>query len=313
MYLLKLYGRRIIIYDMKNHKLTDLVGNTPLVKMDFLDIPNTNILVKMELLNRTGSAKDRMALYMLNKAERQGKIRKGATIVEATTGNTGIAFSALAAERGYKMIAVMPEGQSEERIQMIKMFGAELVLTPFDEGPAGAIKRRDEMAKEMENVFVPDQFANPDNIEEHVMTTARELVEQTGGKIDYVIHGIGTGGTIMGVAKVFKRVYPHVKIVALEPEESAVMSGGKPGEHNIQGIGEGFIPPLVDMSLIDEVVAVSTEDAIETSRSIAKTHGILAGFSSGANIAGIRKLTKNDGKTFVTFFCDRGERYLSIK
>lgn len=298
---------------MKYQKLTDLIGNTPLISMDFEDIPNTSILVKMELYNITGSAKDRMAFYMLNKAERQGKIKKGATIVEATTGNTGIAFSSLAAQRGYKMIAVMPEGQSEERIQMIKAFGAELVLTPFAEGPAGAIKKRDEMAKEMDNVFVPDQFANPDNIEEHVMTTAQEIINQTGGNIDYILHGIGTGGTLMGVAKVFKRRYPQVKMIALEPEESAVMSGGKPGEHNIQGIGEGFIPPLVDMSLVDEVVTVSTEDAIETARMIAKTKGILVGFSSGANIAGIRKLSKHDGKTFLTFFCDRGERYLSIK
>ncbi len=298
---------------MKYQKLTDLIGNTPLISMDFEDIPNTTILVKMELYNITGSAKDRMAYYMLNKAERQGKIKPGATIVEATTGNTGIAFSSLAAQRGYKMIAVMPEGQSEERIQMIKAFGAELVLTPFAEGPAGAIKKRDEMAKEMENVFVPDQFANPDNIEEHVMTTANEIIAQTEGKVDYILHGIGTGGTLMGVAKVFKRRYPQVKMIALEPEESAVMSGGKPGEHNIQGIGEGFIPPLVDMSLVDEVVTVSTQDAINTAHEIAKTKGILVGFSSGANIAAIRKLSKHDGKTFLTFFCDRGERYLSIK
>ncbi len=298
---------------MKYPKLTDLVGNTPIISMEFDDIPNTTILAKMELYNITGSAKDRMAYYMLNKAERLGKIKKGATIVEATTGNTGIAFSSLAAQRGYKMIAVMPEGQSEERVQMIRAFGAEVVLTPFEEGPAGAIKRRDEMAKDMENVFVPDQFANPDNIEEHVLTTAPEIIAQTGGKIDYILHGIGTGGTLMGVAKVFKRRYPHVKMIALEPEESAVMSGGKPGEHNIQGIGEGFIPPLVDMSLIDEVVTVSTKDAIDTARQIATTKGILVGFSSGANIAAIRKLSKHDGKTFLTFFCDRGERYLSIK
>lgn len=298
---------------MKYEKLTDLIGKTPLISMDFDDIPNTEILVKMELLNITGSAKDRMAFYMLNKAEKLGKIQPGATIVEATTGNTGIAFSSLAAQRGYKMIAVMPEGQSEERVQMIKAFGAEVVLTPYEEGPAGAIKRRDEMAKEMQNVFVPDQFANPDNIEEHVMTTAEEIIRQTEGNIDYVLHGIGTGGTLMGVAKVLKNRYPHVKMVALEPDESAVMSGDKPGEHNIQGIGEGFIPPLVDMSLIDEVVRVSTKDAIETAHTIAKTKGILVGFSSGANIAGIRKLSKHDGKTFLTFFCDRGERYLSIK
>ncbi|MBP7967420.1 cysteine synthase A [Candidatus Woesebacteria bacterium] len=298
---------------MKYKKLTDLIGNTPLISMDFEDIPNTTILVKMELYNVTGSAKDRMAFYMLNKAERQGTIKPGATIIEATTGNTGIAFSALAAARGYKMIAVMPEGQSEERIQMIKAFGAELILTPYEEGPAGAIKKRDDMAKEMENVFVPDQFANPDNIEEHVLTTANEIIRQTEGKIDYILHGIGTGGTLMGVAKVFKRRYPHVKMIALEPDESAVMSGDKPGEHNIQGIGEGFIPPLVDMSLVDEVVRVSTEDAIKTAREIATKKGVLVGFSSGANIAGIRKLSKHDGKTFLTFFCDRGERYLSIK
>lgn len=296
----------------EDREIDSLIGKTPLLPID-IGVENTPVFAKMELLSFTGSAKDRMAFHMLTKAEKAGKIKPGGTIIEATTGNTGIAFSALAAMRGYKMIAVMPEGQSIERVKMIKSLGAELVLTPFKDGPAGAIERRDQMIKEIPNSWKPDQFANPDNIEAHRLTTAVELMEETKADIDYIVHGVGTGGTLMGVGSVFKKHNPQVKIVAVEPAESAVMSGGPAGEHNIQGIGEGFIPPLIDMKQIDEVVAVPTQEAIDTAREFSRTHGILIGFSAGANIAAIKKLSKRDGKKFLTFFCDRGERYLSIE
>ncbi len=299
---------------MKYSAITDLVGGTPLVRLDFPEI-SAEIYAKFELYNLTGSAKDRMAFYMLSQAVKKGLLKKGGTIIEATTGNTGIAFSALAAARGYKMIAVMPEGQSIERMQMMKAFGAEVILTPREEGPAGAIKKRDDLCKETKGAWKPDQFANEDNIRAHMETTAQELIAQTGGQIDYIVHGVGTGGTLIGVARIFKQRFPHVKIVAVEPAESAVMKGGSPGEHNIQGIGEGFIPDLVDLSLIDEVEAVSTADAISAAKMIGRTQGVLVGFSSGANMAAIRQMAEKHGKgkKFVTFFCDRGERYLSDK
>ncbi|MBP9690593.1 cysteine synthase family protein [Candidatus Woesebacteria bacterium] len=297
-------------YDSRD--IDSLIGQTPLLPID-IGIENTVVLAKMELTSFTGSAKDRMAYHMLTKAEQSGKLKPGGTIIEATTGNTGIAFSALAAMRGYKMIAVMPEGQSIERVKMIKSLGAELVLTPFKEGPAGAIVKRDELVKQIPNSWKPDQFANPDNIEAHKLTTAVELMKETKGDIDYIVHGVGTGGTLMGVGLVFKEHNPNIRMVAVEPAESAVMSGGPAGEHNIQGIGEGFIPPLIDMSKIDDVVAVPTQEAIDTAREFSRTHGILIGFSAGANIAAIKKLSKRDGKRFLTFFCDRGERYLSIE
>ncbi len=300
----------MIQYDSRD--IDSLIGQTPLLPID-IGIENTVVLAKMELTSFTGSAKDRMAYHMLTKAEQSGKLKPGGTIIEATTGNTGIAFSALAAMRGYKMIAVMPEGQSIERVKMIKSLGAELVLTPFKEGPAGAIVKRDELVKQIPNSWKPDQFANPDNIEAHKLTTAVELMKETKGDIDYIVHGVGTGGTLMGVGLVFKEHNPNIRMVAVEPAESAVMSGGPAGEHNIQGIGEGFIPPLIDMSKIDDVVAVPTQEAIDTAREFSRTHGILIGFSAGANIAAIKKLSKRDGKRFLTFFCDRGERYLSIE
>lgn len=288
-----------------------LIGNTPLVRLDI--VPDTIILAKLELYNLTGSAKDKMALGMLTKAEQEGKLKKGGTIIEATTGNTGIAFSALAAMRGYRMIAVIPEGQSLERIKMMRVYGTKVIITPKHLGPQGAIDERDRLAKEHPDYWVPDQFGNKANITAQEGTTAKEILEQTNGEIDAIIHGVGTGGTLMACANLLKKANPKIRIIAVEPSESAVMSGGKPGHHNIQGIGEGFIPSIVDMRSFDEVVAVSTDEAIETTKELARKTGIFAGFSSGANIAAIRKISKRTNERFVTFLCDRGERYLSVE
>ena len=289
----------------------ELIGHTPIVKLDV--VPDTVILAKYELYNLTGSAKDKMALGMLTQAEKEGKLKKGGTIIEATTGNTGIAFSALAAMRGYRMIAVIPEGQSLERIKMMRVYGATVIVTLIKLGPQGAIDERDRLATEHPDYWVPDQFGSKANIIAQEATTAREILEQTNGDIDAVIHGVGTGGTLMACANVIKKVNPKVKIIAVEPSESAVMSGGKPAHHNIQGVGEGFIPSIVDMKLIDEVVAVSTDEAIRETKQLARKTGIFAGFSSGANIAAIRKISKGTNERFVTFLCDRGERYLSVQ
>lgn len=294
--------------------ITGLIGNTPLLKFPYL--PHAEILVKLETYNLTGSIKDRMALYMLKKAIDEGKVKKGTTIIEATTGNTGIAFSALSRLFSCKMIAIIPKGQSKERIEMMKAYGAKVIETPIEQGPMGSVIKRDQLAKEIPNSWVPNQFDNPDNVTEHTLGTAPEILKQLKDKkIDYFIHGIGTGGTLIGVGKVLKNKFPKMKIIALEPKESAVLSGEKnPKHHNIQGIGEGFIPSIVDKNIIDDIVTVSTKDAITETRKIAHTTGLLIGFSSGANIVGIKKLAEKekDKKTFLTVFADRGERYLSI-
>lgn len=291
----------------------ELIGGSPIVKLEGL-VENTIILAKFELYNLTGSAKDKMALGMLRAAEKEGTLKPGGTIIEATTGNTGIAFSALAAIHGYKMIACIPDGQSIERIKMMKYFGTKVIITPKEKGPQGAIDERDRLAKENPDYWVPDQFGNPANIIAQEETTAMEILKQTNGEIDAIIHGVGTGGTLMGCANVIKKQYPHVRIIAVEPSEAAIMSGSTDlGHHNIQGIGEGFIPKIVDMKKIDEVVAVSTKEAIETTRELAQKTGVFAGFSSGANIAAIRKISKKSGERFLTILCDRGERYLSVE
>ena len=294
--------------------ITSLIGNTPLIEFPY-DIDNAKIFVKLETYNLTGSVKDRMALFMLKEAIKEKKVKPGTTIIEATTGNTGIAFAALSSLYGCKMIAIIPKGQSRERLEMIRAYGAEVIETPQEEGPLGSIIKRDSLAKEIPDSWVPNQFDNPDNVREHMIGTAQEILKQLEGKsVDYIIHGIGTGGTLMGVGKALKEKFPSMKIVALEPEESAVLSGGEPRHHNIQGIGEGFIPSIVEKDVIDDIVRVSTEEAIKETRKIAHTTGLLVGFSSGANIVGIKKLAKKESqeKTFLTFFADRGERYLSV-
>lgn len=294
------------------YKTTEIIGDTPLIEIDW-KFNSNRILAKLETHSLTGSIKDRMALYMLEQAQNKGLVKKNTTIVEATTGNTGIAFAALGAIYGYKVIIVMPEDVSRERRKLIKQYGAELVLTSKNKGPAGAIEKRNYIAEKLNNVWVPSQFSNADNIKAHINGIAKEILEQSDGKIDYFVHGIGTGGTFIGIAKVLKKANSNIQTIAVEPEESAVLRGGKPGEHGIQGIGEGFIPVIVNKKYINKVIRVSTEEAIKETKKLASKQGLLVGISSGANIAAIKKLSRIvEGKTILTILADRGERYLSV-
>lgn len=290
-----------------------VIGNTPLMRLSIGGKNKAFVFAKLEFLNPSGSVKDRMAVYMVEKAEKGGILHKGMTIIEATTGNTGIALAMVAAIKGYRMIAVMPENMSRERRQMMEAFGAEVVLTSAKDGPAGAIKKRDQLAKKISTSWIPGQFENENNVLAHQFGLGREIIKQTKGKVDAFVAGVGTGGTLIGVAKALKAVNPKVLIVAVEPEESPVLSGGKPGVHNIQGIGEGFIPELVDLKLIDKIVKVTTAEAEKIVRLLAKREGILVGTSSGANIVASLKVAERlgKGKIVVTILPDRGERYLS--
>jgi len=298
---------------MRHKSILDAIGKTPLIKIRLANKGGATVLAKAEFLN-PGSIKDRMALYMVKMAEKRGILKPGMMIIEATSGNTGISFAMISAVKGYKMIAIMPEDMSKERQQIIKAFGAKVILTPAKKGPRGAIEKRDKGAKKFSNAWIPNQFENYDNVLAHQKTTGKEIIEQTKGKIDAFVSGVGTGGTLMGVAKALKKVNPRVKIIAVEPAESAVLSGKKPGFHGIQGIGEGFIPRLVDMKIIDEVIAVGTKEAREMTRKLARKEGLLVGISSGANIVAALKVAKKlgKGKVVITVLPDRGERYLSL-
>lgn len=283
----------------------DAIGNTPMMKVGY-------IYAKLEAFNITGSVKDRMASYMIERAEERGELKPGSTIIEVTSGNTGVALSMISAIKGYKFIAVMPESMSIERRKMIEAFGGEIVLTPAEEDMEGAVRKYEELKKENPDAWLSRQFENPDNIEAHYKGIGREIIKQTEGRVDVFVAGMGTGGTLIGVAKALKEVNPDVKIIGIEPEESAVINGKNPGRHRIQGIGEGFIPKIIkdNMNLIDKVVTVSSKDAIETSEMLARKFGLLVGISSGANIAAASSFYE-DGKNVVTILCDRGERYLS--
>lgn len=281
------------------------VGKTPLIKIG-------KIYAKLETVNPTGSVKDRMAWYMVKKAEERNELKPGSKIIEVTSGNTGIAFAMVSAIRGYKFIAVMPESMSIERRKMIEVFGAKIVLTPAKEDMAGAIRAYNELVKKHPDAWLPKQFENPDNIAAHRGGLGKEIIEQAGDKVDAFVAGIGTGGTLIGVAQALKKVNPDIKIIGVEPAESAVLSGEKSGLHKIQGIGEGFIPKLVEenIDLIDEVITIKSNDAIEMSKELVKKYGLLVGISSGANFLAALKLFKkyND---IVTVLPDRAERYLS--
>jgi len=292
--------------------ILETIGETPLIEIN-LSNRGSRILAKLEFLNPGGSIKDRMALYMIEKAEEEGRLKRGITIIEATSGNTGIAFSMIAAVKGYKMIAVMPENMSLERQQLIRAFGAKVVLTPAGKGPRGAIAKRNQLAKEVGDAWIPGQFENINNIIAHKETTGREIIKQTDGKIDVFVAGVGTGGTLMGVAQALRGVNSSVMIVAVEPAESAVMSGGNAENHNIQGIGEGFISELVDLDVIDRIEKVSTKNAERMSKELALREGIVAGISAGANMVASLRMAKKLGenKTVVTVLPDRGERYFS--
>lgn len=299
---------------MSDKNILDTIGNTPLVKIgSLIGKEGAAILAKLEFLNPGGSIKDRMALYMIKIAEQKGILEPGMAIIEATSGNTGIAFAMIAALKGYKMAAVMPEDMSLERRQIMEAFGAEVVLTPAGEGPEGAIRKRDGLAKDFPNTWIPDQFGNQDNIAAHQKSTGREIAEQTGGRVDAFVAGVGTGGTLMGVAQALRKINPEVFIVGVEPAESAVLSGGRAGRHGIPGIGEGFIPKLVNLGGIDEIIKVKSSEAVDMTKRLAGKEGILAGISSGANMVASLRLARRLGKrkVIVTVLPDRGERYLS--
>ncbi len=297
------------------NNITELIGNTPLVRLNKIAAgAHANILAKLESFNPLSSVKDRIGFAMISEAEKQGKINKDSVIIEPTSGNTGIALAYVCAVKGYKLILTMPESMSMERRQLLKSFGTELVLTPAEQGMKGAIEKANNLAKQNKNAFVPQQFQNPANPEIHRKTTAEEIWNDTDGKIDIFIAGVGTGGTITGVSETLKKHNPALKTIAVEPEDSPVISGGNPGPHKIQGIGAGFIPGVLNTKIIDEVVKVSNKNALQTTQRLAKEEGILAGISSGAAAyAAIKtgKKNENKGKTIVTILPDTGERYLS--
>ena len=297
------------------NNITETIGNTPLIRINKLtDGVNATILAKAEFFNPLSSIKDRIGLAMIEAAEKNGTLKKDSVIVEPTSGNTGIALSFVSAAKGYKLILTMPDTMSVERRKLFKALGAELILTDGAKGMQGAIEKAEEIVAQIENSFMPQQFQNPANPEIHEKTTAKEILSDTDENVDYFIAGVGTGGTVTGVGKVLKQKNPNVKIIAVEPVDSPVLSGGKPGPHKIQGIGAGFVPDVFDKSIIDEVIRVSHENAGRISRRLAKEEGILSGISSGANIWAALEVAKRPeakGKTIVTVLCDTGERYLS--
>lgn len=293
--------------------IAELVGNTPVVKLNrMVGEESADVYVKLEYMNPGSSVKDRIALAMIEAAEKDGKLKEGSTIIEPTSGNTGIGLAMIAAVKGYKAILVMPDTMSMERRNLLRAYGAELVLTPGAEGMNGAIKKANELAK-ANGYFVPQQFENMANVEIHRLTTGKEIVEQMGEQLDGFVAGIGTGGTITGAGEVLKENYPNIKLYAVEPEDSPVLSGGKPGPHKIQGIGAGFVPKILDTNLYDEIIKITNNDAFEFSRRAAREEGILGGISSGAAIAAALRVAKElgKGKKVLAILPSNGERYLS--
>lgn len=297
--------------------VTELIGKTPLLEVKKIEKAkelDAKIFVKLELFNPAGSAKDRIAKAMVEDAEQKGLLKEGSVIIEPTSGNTGIGLSAIAAARGYRIIIVMPETMSIERRNLMKAYGAELVLTEGAKGMKGAIAKAEELAKEIPNSFIPSQFTNPANPAIHEKTTGVEIYNDTDGKVDIFVAGVGTGGTVSGVGKYLKSKNPDVKVVAVEPAGSPVLSKGVAGSHKIQGIGAGFVPETLDTKIYDEIITVENEDAFETGRLIARTEGVLVGISSGAALWAAIQLAKrpeNKGKNIVALLPDTGERYLS--
>ncbi len=295
------------------NSITELIGNTPIVKLNRLvDDTSADVYLKLEYMNPGSSVKDRIALAMIEAAEKAGKLKTGDTIIEPTSGNTGIGLSMVAAAKGYRAILVMPDTMSLERRSLLRAYGAELILTPGSEGMNGAIKKVSELAEE-HGYFVPQQFENGANPEIHRLTTGKEIVEQMGDQLDGFVSGIGTGGTITGSGSVLRDAYPNIRIYAVEPNDSPVLSGGKPGPHKIQGLGAGFVPKVLNTDIYDEVVKVKNEEAFEWARRAAKEEGILGGISAGAAIAAALKVAKElgKGKKVLAIIPDNGERYLS--
>ncbi len=302
----------------KIYKIADeLIGRTPLLELSHIEEKlglKAKIVAKLEYFNPAGSVKDRVAKAMIDDAEKKGLLKKGSVIIEPTSGNTGIGLASVAAARGYRIIIVMPETMSVERRQIMKAYGAELVLSEGAKGMKGAIAKAEELAREIPDSFIPGQFVNPANPQAHFDTTGPEIYEDTDGNIDYFVAGVGTGGTITGVGKYLKSKLPSVKVVAVEPATSAVLSTGVAGPHKIQGIGAGFVPDVLDTKIYDEIIPVANEDAFATGKLIGKSEGVLVGISSGAAVWAAIELAKkpeNEGKTIVVLLPDTGDRYLS--
>ena len=294
--------------------VTKVVGNTPLIKLSKLVSNDTTILLKMENMNPLASVKDRIGIAMIEAAEKKGEITQGTTVIEPTSGNTGIALAFVCAQRGYRLILTMPDTMSVERRKLLEIFGAQCILTPGAKGMKGAIEEAERLIRETPSSFMPQQFNNPANPEIHRRTTAEEIWRDTDGNVDIFVAGIGTGGTLTGVGELLKQRKPAVSVIGVEPVDSPVLSGGKPGPHKIQGIGAGFVPQILDRDIIDEVITVRAEDAGNTSRGLARKEGMLVGISAGANLwasLAVAKRKENKGKTIVTVMCDTGERYLS--
>lgn len=299
-----------------HHDITELIGNTPLVRLNRLSKESSaTIYGKVEFFNPGGSVKDRICLNMINEAERQGKLKPGGTIVEPTSGNTGIGLALVAAVRGYKLILVMPESMSMERASLLSSYGAQLVLTPAWEGMKGSIKEAESILAQNPSYFMPDQFSNPANPAMHKMTTAVEIWDALAGKIDAFVAAVGTGGTITGCGEFFKEKNPQVRVIAVEPATSPVLSGGDPGPHKIQGIGAGFVPRVLNRKILDRVITVTDDEAYQTAKQLSKKEGLLVGISAGANVFAAQKIADElgPGKNVVTILCDTGERYISIE
>jgi len=289
----------------------DLIGNTPLVSLK--KMTGFNVFAKAEFLNPGGSIKDRVAKFMIEEAERKGRLKPGMTIMEPTSGNTGIGLALAGVQKGYRVVIVMPENMSEERKKIIAALGAELILTPAEKSIMGTVEEVEKRARADSSIFVPQQFENPDNPQIHYLDTAKEIWDQLEGKVDIFVSGLGSGGTLCGVGKFLKEKNPHSIVVAVEPKNVSALLGHEPGLHKIQGIGDGFVPPVLDTSLVDEVVEVTDDDAIQTARDLAKIQGLLVGTSSGANVWASVQLAKKYGKDKIiaTVLADRAERYFS--
>lgn len=296
---------------MYYENILDLIGNTPLISLK--QTTGLNIFAKAEFLNPGGSIKDRIAKNMIEVAEREGKLKPGMTIIEPTSGNTGIGLAFCGVRKGYRVIIVMPENMSEERKKIIKALGAELVLTPAKLSIGGSVEKAEELVKQSDEYFMPQQFQNPANPDIHYKTTGPEIVKQLGKKIDIYVSGIGSGGTLQGVAKYLREQNPECRIVAVEPKNVSALLGDEPGLHQIQGIGDGFIPDVLDVSMINDIVEVTDEDAIDTARELASVQGLLVGTSSGANVWAAKQMAEKYGedKVIATILADRAERYFS--
>jgi cysteine synthase A len=296
--------------------ITSTVGFTPLVQINKLGSGKATILAKLESVNPGGSVKDRIALSMIEAAEKKGLIKAETVIVEPTSGNTGIGLAFICAAKGYRLILTMPESMSIERRKLLKLFGAEIVLTPAERGMTGAVQEAERLVAENPNAFMPQQFKNPANPQIHRETTAQEIWADSDGKVDILVSGVGTGGTLTGCGEVLKQHNKDLKVVAVEPKDSPVLSGGKPGPHKIQGIGAGFVPEVLNVEIIDEIIQVSNDDAMKTARQLAVKEGILAGISSGAALWAaiqVSQRPENEGKTIVVILPDTGERYISTE